>query len=58
MNGFRDDFFQTGIVKDLQPFDPANQEFFFCKSGKDVNASFPEREKDANPVLFVVKLNV
>ncbi len=57
MNGFRDDFFQTGVVKDLQPFDPANQEFYFCKSGKDVTATFPEREKDANPVLFVVRLN-
>jgi len=57
MNGLRDDFFQTGVVKDLQPFDLANQEFYFCKSGKDVATSFPERKEDANPVLFVVRLN-
>ena len=57
MNGLRDDFYQTGIVKDLHPFDQTNQEFYFCKSGKDVTASFPDRKEDANPVLFVVKLN-
>ena len=56
--GFKDDFFHTGIVKDLQPLDPYNQEYYFYKSGKDVSASFPDREENANPVLFFVKLNV
>ena len=57
LNGFKDDFFKTGIVKDLRPLDPYNQEYYFFKSGKDVSASFPERDENANPVLFFVKLN-
>jgi len=57
MNGFKDDFFQTGIVKDLHPLDSYNQEYYFYKSGKEVAISFPERDENANPVLFFVKLN-
>jgi hypothetical protein len=57
LSGFTDDLYQTGVVKDLQPLDPNNQEYYFYKSGKEVIASFPEREENANPVLFVVKLN-
>jgi hypothetical protein len=57
MNGFKDDFFHTRIVKDLRPLDTSNQEYYFCKSGKEVSASFPERDENANPVLFVVRLN-
>jgi hypothetical protein len=57
MNGFKDDFYQTGIVKNLQPLNPDNQEYYFYKSGKDVLAAFPERAEDANPVLFFVRLN-
>jgi hypothetical protein len=57
MNGFNDDFFHTGIVKNLLPYNTNNQEYYFCKSGKDVSASFPERDENANPVLFVVRLN-
>ena len=57
LNGFNDNFYQTGIVKDLRPLDPYNQEYYFYKSGKAVSASFPERDENANPVLFLVKLN-
>jgi hypothetical protein len=57
LNGFNDDFFKTGIVKDLQPLDPYNQEYYFFKSGKEVSLSFPEREENANPILFFVRLN-
>ena len=57
MSGFQDDFFHTGIVKDLLPLNQYNQEYYFCKSGKDVSASFPERDEYSNPVLFVVRLN-
>ena len=57
MNGFKDDFYHTGIVKDLQPLNPYSQEYYFYKSGKDVSASFPDRDVNANPVLFVVRLN-
>jgi hypothetical protein len=57
MNGFMDDFYHTGIVKDLQPLKPYSQEYYFYKSGKEVSALFPEREENANPVLFFVRLN-
>ena len=57
MNGFHDDFYHTGVVKKLLPLNPNNQEFYFCKSGKEVSASFPERDEHSNPVLFVVHLN-
>ena len=57
MNGFNDDFFYTGIVKDLLPFDSNNQEYYFCKSGQDVSVSFPECNENSNPVLFIVRLN-
>lgn len=57
MNGFKDDFFHTGIVKDLLPFDLQKQEYYFCKSGEELSTSFPERDANANPVLFVVRLN-
>ena len=57
LNGFNDDFYHTGIVNSLQPLDPDNKEYYFCKSGKDVSAAFPERAADANPVLFLVRLN-
>jgi hypothetical protein len=57
LNGFKDDFFKTGIVKDLQPLDLYNQEYYFYKSGNDISASFPDRDEHANPVLFVVRLN-
>ena len=56
-DGFKDDFFHTGIIKDLHLLDPHNQEYYFCKSGNDVSYSFPERDVNANPVLFFVKLN-
>jgi hypothetical protein len=57
MNGFNDDFFHTGIVKDLQPFSSNGQDYYFCKSGKDIAASFPDRDENSNPVLFVVRLH-
>ena len=57
MNGFRDDFYHTGIVNELYPLNPHNQEYYFCKSGKEVSASFPERDENSNPVLFIIRLN-
>jgi hypothetical protein len=57
MNGFYDDFCQTGIVKNILPYDSNNQEYYFCKSGKELSASFPERDINSNPVLFIVRLN-
>ena len=56
MTGFRDDFFHTGIIKDLQPADIYSREYYFSKSGKDVLSAFPERKENDNPVLFFVQL--
>jgi len=57
LNGFIDDFFYTGIVKDLQPADLNNHEYYFYKTGKDILSAFPERDENTNPVLFFVQLN-
>lgn len=57
-NGFEDNFYETGLVPDLQPVDVHNEELWYSKSGKDILNSFPEREETDNPVLFFVKLKV
>ncbi|MDR0348581.1 MAG: 6-bladed beta-propeller [Tannerella sp.] len=54
--GFADDFYRTGLVKDLQALDVHNNQFYFCKSGEALSASFPERTENDNPVLFFVTL--
>ncbi|MDR2765200.1 MAG: 6-bladed beta-propeller [Tannerella sp.] len=56
LHGFRDDFYQTGLVKNLQPLDMYGHEYCYCKSGKEVAGAFPERNETANPVLFLLKL--
>ncbi|MDR0843747.1 MAG: hypothetical protein LBN71_00860, partial [Tannerella sp.] len=55
-NGLKDDFYQTGVVGDLQALDIHSREYYFYKSGKDIAASFPKRSENDNPVLFFVKL--
>ena len=58
-DGFKDDFFKTGHVLDLQPMDIYNESYCFIKSGKDIAKKFPKRAKDSDsPVLFIFKLNV
>lgn len=57
-NGFEDNFYETGLVSDLQPVDVYNEELWYSKSGKDLLKSFPERKENDNPVLFFVKLKV
>ena len=56
-DGFKDDFFKTGYVSDLQPMDIYNDSYCFLKSGKDIAKKFPDRADDS-PVLFILKLNV
>ena len=57
-NGFKDDFYKTGNIIDLQPMDIYNDYYCFLKSGKDLARMFPERAKTNDlPVLFLLKLN-
>lgn len=55
--GFKDNFYDTGNVE-LQAMDMFNKTYYFCKSGKAVQKSFPNRESCENPILFIVKLKV
>ncbi|MDR1454425.1 MAG: 6-bladed beta-propeller [Tannerella sp.] len=56
LRGFRDDFYQTGLVKNLHALDLHGREYGYCKSGKEVARAFPGRSETANPVLFLLKL--
>jgi hypothetical protein len=57
--GFKDDFFETGYITDLQPMDMHNGSYCFIKSGKDISKKFPQRAvNEEQPVLFIVNLNV
>ena len=57
-DGFKDDFYHTGKVSDLQPMDMYNDFYCFLKSGKDIARKFPERAKsDDAPVLFIFELS-
>lgn len=55
-HGFNDDFYQTGLVTDLQSMDIYNNRFYFYKFGQEVFETFPERAATDNPVLFFVTL--
>jgi hypothetical protein len=57
LTGLNDDFFKTGIVTDLLPLNPNGSEYYFYKTGEDARKPFPERDDQANPVLFLVRLN-
>lgn len=56
LHGFKDNFYQTGLVNDLQALDIFNNQFYFYKSGEEILESFPERNESDNPVLFFVTL--
>lgn len=55
-HGFIDNFYKTGLVKDLQALNVHNNQFYFYKSGLEVAELFPERNEKDNPVLFFVTL--
>jgi hypothetical protein len=57
MAGFKDDFFETGVVTDMQPLNMNDSEYYFYKTGGDAMKLFPERGEHDNPVLFFVCLN-
>lgn len=54
--GLDDNFYRTGKVPELQPMDVYNNTYCYCKSGKAVAHSFPERTDTDNPVLFILKI--
>jgi hypothetical protein len=56
--GFKDDFYKTGQVINLQPIDNNNDFYCYIKSGKDISKKFPDRAKnDDSPVLFLLQMN-
>jgi len=58
-DGFKDDFYKTGYVADLQPMDMYNDSYYFLKSGKDIARKYAKHVKNPDsPVLFILKLNV
>ena len=54
--GFKDNFYHTGAVPELQAMDLYNQSYCFCKSGQEIKKAFPEYANEKSPVLFIVKL--
>lgn len=54
--GFKDNFYETGTVPELEAMDLFNQAYCFCKSGKEIQKVFPEQTKRESAVLFIVKL--
>lgn len=54
MEGFEDDFYQTGIIQDLQAMDIYNQSFCFVQSGKTIKKAFPAQS--GNAVVFIVSV--
>lgn len=53
-DGLKDNFYQTGIVSELEAMDPYNHSYSFCKSGEAIKKAFPGQEESL--VLFIVKL--
>jgi hypothetical protein len=56
-DGLKDDFYQTGLVKDLQPLDISGDEYYYYRSSGNVARAFPERGEEDNPVLFIFRLD-
>lgn len=55
-DGFDDDYYQTGSVANLHPLDIYSRNYYFCKSGKELDKSFPQSSKADSLVVFIVKL--
>lgn len=55
-DGFDDDYYKTGSVGNLRPLDAYNQDYYYCKSGKELQHSFPQSAKEDSLVVFIVKL--
>lgn len=53
--GFEDDFYKTGNITNLHSLGLGNPNYYFCKSGKDLENAFPHAANDSL-VVFIVKL--
>lgn len=54
--GLEDNFYKTGKIPELQSIDLLGNTYCYCKSGKELAHSFPDRANEGNPVLFIVKM--
>lgn len=54
--GFRDNFYRTGLVCDLEPMDLAGRCYSFARSGKALAEAFPAKAASGQSVIFLVKL--
>lgn len=54
--GFRDNFYRTGFVCDLEPVDLAGRCYSFARSGKALAEAFPAKAASGQSVVFLVKL--
>lgn len=54
--GLEDNFYKTGKIPELQSIDLQSNTYCYCKSGKELAYSFPDRTDKGNPVLFIVKM--
>lgn len=54
--GLKDNFYQTGPIRRMEPIDPYCHSYCFCKSGKDLDKAFPGQAPEESLVLFIVRL--
>ncbi len=54
--GFKDNFYQTGFISDMQPIDAYGNQYCYWKTGEELKEHFPEQMESGNPVLFIVTL--
>jgi len=54
-DGLEDNFYHTGVVKDLKPVDLYGRNYYYIKSGEALRQSFPDVAADSL-VLFVVQI--
>ena len=54
--GLKDNFYQTGNVRRMDPIDPYCHSYCFSKSGEDLRNTFPAQAQGESLVLFIVKL--
>ncbi|MDD4114143.1 MAG: 6-bladed beta-propeller [Massilibacteroides sp.] len=55
-DGFEDNYYHTGNIKDLHSIELDNDNYYYCQSGNALTHSFPQEAKSGDLVLFMVKL--
>ncbi|MDR0430744.1 MAG: 6-bladed beta-propeller [Tannerellaceae bacterium] len=56
--GFKDNFYHTGSIAQLQAMDVYSNSYYYCKYGKELKQKFPGRTDTDAPVIFIVQLKV